>query len=147
MVTLRALARMSRCSATATSQPPTLIEELNTVARWTRGFTRAGMAGPTNAQHPDNQHPKVTSAISCKQQQYNKPKYHPRRNTWSHSLLAMYLPQNVPLGVFTPCIKQLLGMGSPDVTNAISHLQSHMWQKCFCPLVTGKRSEKQSVSH
>ena len=48
-------------------KPAANIEDLNTDARWARGFTKAGMAGLNNAQHPDHQSQKKTSVTSCKQ--------------------------------------------------------------------------------
>ena len=42
-------------------KPATNIEELNTKTRRARGNTRAGMAGPTNVQHPEDETPKKPS--------------------------------------------------------------------------------------
>ena len=88
----------------ASRKPPTNIEELNTETRGIIRSTRAGMAGPTNTQHPKNQTPEKPQRPLKKQEKRRAREIRQGGNTWSYHASAMNSSQNAPLGMPTSCI-------------------------------------------
>ena len=81
------------------SKPATQVEDPNANARETKGFTRAGMAGPTNMQHPERERPRRNAETKYKQQNHeNRTRKKKERRIPGLTVYQPFLPKMLLLG-------------------------------------------------